>query len=421
MASQSRNVCIVAGEASGDLQGALIVPWLRLALEQSGYHDVSFWGAAGPLLRNEGVEPVVTSEELAVMGFAEILSVFTKLSEAYHRLIHEIRVRKPLAIVLIDYPGFNLRLAQEAYLSGETVVYHIPPKVWAHGLGRVKILRDFTHVVTSILPFETSLLSEEKVNAAFVGNPLRDNVEKYLQVTKEKRLVQAEPFSPAEPAWRIGLLPGSRKNEILKVLPTLVEAFALLCQKRSHSIQGYIPIASTLDENWVKEIASEVAHKNQLPIERLTFGNGNAYDVMHGCHYGWICSGTATLEAAFFGLPMSVVYRVNPLTYEIGKRIVRIDAVSLVNLCAESKIVPEFLQSEFNAKNLVAHSLEVLESPQKGSEMQSKLFGLKAMFPTESSKTAADIIVATMKKYDVDPVNKFRKHKMRLHEKGPLS
>ena len=385
------NICLVAGEASGDVQGALLAEALP---------GCQLWGVGGPELRKGGFNALVTTEEMAVMGFAEIVSSYPRISKAYKLLLHALDTRKPDILVLVDYPGFNLRLAADAFARGITVVYHIAPKVWAHGSHRAQILAENTHLATCILPFEESLLRSKGVNAHFVGNPLRDAVANFVQKNPHHTKLSDAHF-------HIGLLPGSRRSEIHYVLPVLIQSFAKLqdelAHKTTHRIAGVLPVASTLDRQWVVEQAVKAAvecGKNREWLQKnIVFLNGQSHLAMQNVNYAWVCSGTASLETAFFGTPLSVIYKMSPVSYAIAKKIVKVPYAGLANLCVNRELVPEFLQEKASVSNLVAHALEFLvESPAR-AHLCSELLALRDLFPQKSAHRAGQLMLELHARY----------------------
>lgn len=399
---QHGGICVVAGEASGDIQGALLIKALKEEITQKNLPQQHFWGSVGPHMRHLGVEDIVKVEDLAVFGLTEIISHYSFISNAYKKLMKEIIVRKPTAVILIDYPGFNLKLLQDIYALGNTVIYHIPPKAWSHGQKRTEILKKYCHLVTSILPFETKFFNDHKVNTVFVGNPLKDNVDQFL---KEKH-IEKIPF-------RVGLLPGSRKSEIKNLLPLLIDSFIEL-QKIEPKVMGDLPIAPTLNQNFVKNIVYSTANKHGLSNEwveqKILFGLGNAYEVMARSSYAWVCSGTATLETAFFNTPMSVFYKLAPLTAYVAKKVIKVKFVSLVNLTEDKEIIPEYLQENATTENLVSHALKIFNDDNYKNKIISELANVRNAFPSNAAKNAADAILNCIDIYNVPPEYKFKLH-----------
>lgn len=389
--SRPLSVCLLAGEASGDAQGALLAQALMSEFSRSGLR-VELWGSAGKLMKSAGVHPVVHIEELSAMGFAEVLAVYPRLSAAAHRLQQELRLRRPDITILIDYPGLNMRLMEDAFHLGSCVVYHIPPKVWAHGVGRVARLRDSTYLVTCILPFEEKLLRHAGVNAKFVGNPLNDQVGEFLSrmaAHGEDKKAKAGPI-------RVGLVPGSRAGEIERVFADMVRAFVRTRSEHGGQLKGVVPVAPTVSsarlENILNEtLASESASAARVDIELVY--NRPLIEVLHGCSYAWVCSGTAAFETSLLGIPHSVVYKMHWLTYAIARRIVRLPYISLENLCAERELVPEFIQEQANQRTMSEHALSLLKNPERESKMRSALAELRQLFPQNSARRAAREIV----------------------------
>ncbi len=393
-----RSICIVAGEASGDVQGALLVR----ALKKESNH-ATFWGITGPALREEGVETVCKVEDLSVMGYSEILPKYHVISKNYKKILNEIRKRNPTAVIFIDYPGFNLRLVQDVYNSGITTIYHIPPKAWSHGAHRTSILKNYCYLVTSILPFEFEFFKAKNIPIKFVGNPLKDQVDEFIALHPTNK----QPY-------HIGILPGSRENEIKKLLPTLIEAF-LEIHKADNQFVAHIPIASTLPKEFINLLINDIKAKFNLNDswfeEKIKITYGNAHEVMNFCEYAWVCSGTATLETTFFSTPMCIMYKVSPITYYLAKKFLKIKYVSLVNLCMDSLIVPEFLQDMANPKNLIDHALFLLKNKEAKMKMIAQLEEVKSLFPPHAAQNAAQEIMQCIAKYEMPFSEKFHLHR----------
>ena len=381
--SHKINVCLIAGEASGDAQGALLLSALHTCFQSLGF-SVQAWVCGGSLLRDAGLESVVDIDQLSAMGFAEVAAAYPRISAAAHLLRAELRARRPDITILIDYPGLNMRLMEDAFHSGSCVVYHIPPKVWAHGASRTARLRDYTYLVTCILPFEQNLLRGAGVNACFVGNPLNDEIQNHL--------ARRSPNRKQSINKNIALIPGSRAAEIEKVFPLLVESFIALSKQFPNQLSAVVPVAPTVSINRVATILDAVLDAKDAATLRTAIvleQNRSLREVVCDVDYAWVCSGTAALEVAFLQVPMSVVYRMNWLTYEIAKRLVRLPHISLVNLCAQREIVPEFVQDNATVDNLVSHAEFLLKSTDATQAMKHELAQLQQMFPHDSAAQAA--------------------------------
>lgn len=407
-----QNICVVAGEASGDEQAARVVESLKKQIQGTEFESVHFWGAAGPALRAQGMEAFLNSEDLAVMGFLEVVRSYLSLSQSYKKLLQEIVERRPIALIVVDYPAFNLRLVQDAFALGVTVLYHIPPKVWAHGAARAEVLRNSTHLVTSILPFEQSILAKKNVHSVFVGNPLKDAAMEYRN--KHPR-IEAQGTRHK----RIGLLPGSRRSELERHVSLLVESFAKLCKERSDlNFTADVPIASMLSrsvvvEHFVAE-ARRIGEGRAWVEKHFRFDAASIHETLSRCDYAWVCSGTASLEAAFFEVPHAVFYRTSAVTFAIGKALVKdLKFVGLGNLCAAKEIVPEYLQDDARAENLVWHALKLLEDDSARSTMKANLASLLALFPENSAQRAAEAMLQTLREFGTNPTVKYRMHRER--------
>lgn len=387
--SQPLSVCLLAGEASGDAQGALLAQALYSEFARVGL-KVSLWGSAGKLMKEAGVEPVVRIEELSAMGFAEVMAVYPRLSAAAHRLQNELQLRRPDITILIDYPGLNMRLMEDAFHLGSCVVYHIPPKVWAHGAGRIGRLRDCTYLVTCILPFEEKLLRHAGVNAAFVGNPLNDVVQDFLTERAQSK------HKPSSDLPLVGLVPGSRTGEIERVFPDMVKAFLRTRSGLGGKLKAVVPVAPTVSQARLEFLLNETLHQESAQSARVNIEFKYHQPLIHvlaDCRYAWVCSGTAALETALLGIPHSVVYKMHWLTYAIAKRIVKLPYVSLENLCSEREIVPEFIQDRATVTALSDHALSVLQSAEIEQKMHKQLLALRDVFPRHSARNAARSIV----------------------------
>jgi lipid-A-disaccharide synthase len=386
------DVCIIAGEASGDLQASLLLAQLY-TLFQSSDMKLNVWGAGGAHLQAMGVDIIAPIEQLAVMGFVDVLKNYGNLSPLFKSLSEQLHRRKPQLVILVDYPGFNLRFAPEAASTGALVVWHIAPKVWAHGKGRLKTLASSVDLLTCLLPFEESYFKEHGIQANFVGNPLKDSISQWKN--QNFSLETGTPKANSK-TLRIGLLPGSRKSEIKSLVPIMIEALHEVGQevKRQNlpfaAVIGLLPVAATLSKEFVMhQIQSAVASKNlDVKIEYLT----STYEALHHSNYAWVCSGTATLEAALVGTPFSVVYHMSKLNFAIAKRIVKLPFVSLVNLSAETMLVPEFIQSNATPQNLSEHCVTMLGDPSATKTQIQAFESLSAKFPNNSAALAANLI-----------------------------
>jgi lipid-A-disaccharide synthase len=323
---------MVAGEASGDLHGSSVVRALK-----SLSPEAVVAGVGGDRMRGEGMELVHDIADLAFMGFAEVLRNLGTIRNLKRTLIGELERRRPDVVVLIDYPGFNLRFAREAKSRGIPVLYYISPQVWAWHRGRVKKMKSLVDRMKVVFPFEVEIYRNEGIDVEFVGHPLAEQIG-----TSSTR---AEFFrrNGLDPSRKLlGLFPGSRRQEIERILPVISGAAELLCAGRD--LQGAIGVAPNLGKEFVGRF-------NRAGTRTVLVENGT-YDLMAYADAAIVTSGTATLETGWFGTPMAVVYRTSPLTYFIGRLLVDVHSIGLVNIVAGRTIVPEFIQGAMTAGNI---------------------------------------------------------------------
>ncbi|MBI4458522.1 MAG: lipid-A-disaccharide synthase [Acidobacteria bacterium] len=351
-AAAPTRIFVSAGEASGDLYGSFLIQTLR---QQHG--EMEFFGCGGQKMRAAGCRTVVDAAEITMVGLLEVLPGLPRAWRALRHLQETVRSEPPDLAVLIDFPDFNLRLARTFRQLKIPVVYFVAPQVWAWRTGRLKILRQNVNRLLCIFPFEEAFFRKAGVQAEFIGHPLIGRVKPQL-----KREEFAARFDlPTEQLW-IGLLPGSRRREILLNLPAMLEAAREI--SRSRKCLFLVPAAVT--GGWLSELAS----KAELPVRVL---ENHAYEVMAYSDAAIVASGTATIEAALLGTPMAVVYRVSGISGWLGRRLVRTPFYSMVNLVAGREIVPEFIQERFEPSAVARAIAELLDSPAARTQMAQGL------------------------------------------------
>jgi len=341
----TKRVMIVTGEASGDLHGANLIKAAK-ALSPG----TKFYGVGGQKMAAAGCDILIHSEKLAVMGLVEVVGHFPIVWRSFQRLKRELTGRqKPDALVLIDFPEFNLRLARQAKNAGVQVLYYISPKVWAWRKGRVKTIAEVVDSLAVIFPFEPVLFDGLDIQVKYVGHPLLDE---FATAGGDADLRQ-ELQIPAT-AKIVGLLPGSRQNELRYMLATLIES-AKLIYAQLPDVHFLVPIANSLSKD---DIQSKFPH--ELPVSFIETDQTTIYDVASHCDSILSVSGTVTLQIALTGTPMAILYKAAPLTYEVGKRLVRLDHFGLPNIVAGRRVVPEFLQAMATSEALADEALHVL-------------------------------------------------------------
>jgi lipid-A-disaccharide synthase len=351
---------IVAGEASGDIYGA------DLAAEAFKLDpDLHFFGIGGARMREAGVETLVDSAEMAVVGLVEVLKHYDVIASAFLKLKRILLNDRPDLLILIDYPGFNLRLAKVARKAGVRVLYYISPQIWAWRQGRVRKIAALVDHMAVILPFEAPFYEKAGVPVTFVGHPMTDLV----RVTLDRDAAAAS-FGLDRSRKIVGLFPGSRKSEIERLLPVIVASAALLKQ-RFPGIQFVLPLASTLGPD---EIVPQLKAANldvMVTDQRI-------HDLIRACDAIISVSGTVTLEIALVGTPLVIIYRVAPLTFQLAKRLVKIDNIGLCNIVAGEKIVQELIQDEAGPENIASEIGRILEDATYSDHIRSRLATVRA-------------------------------------------
>jgi lipid-A-disaccharide synthase len=332
-------ILISAGEASGEFYGAKLMEALRCQVsQQTPPPALEFFGVGGDQMRAAGCELLVDAREIAEVGIVEVVKHIPTIYRRFREVVREAERRRPDAAVLIDFPDFNLRLARALHQRGVPVVYYVSPQLWAWKQGRIDSVRKYVRKMLVIFPFEERFYRERGIEAQFVGHPLADLPPP--PVTREQFAAEHQ-LDPAR-KW-IALLPGSRRGEVARIFPTLLEAAQLLGPEYVY----IVPIASTLDTDWVASFVRDRAGP------RITFTHDARATLLHA-RAAAVASGTSTLEAALIGTPFAMVYRVAPLTWSLGRRLVKVDRFAMVNLIAERDVVPELVQAGFTPQGVCA-------------------------------------------------------------------
>src|SRR5438270_10450120 len=429
------NFLLSAGEASGDTYGAQLIEALRQFAPSS-----TFFGMGGEKMRASRAELLVNAHDVAVVGLVEVLTHLPGIRRRFKHLVAEAARRKPDAAILIDFPDFNLRLARELHRLGIPVFYFVSPQIWAWRTGRVQQIKKYVRKMIVIFPFEQEFYARHGVEVSYVGHPLA-----YVpqpQISREEFAAQ-HGLDPLK-QW-IALLPGSRRKEVRLNLPTMLQAAQLL-QKQNEGSEFMLPVASTLNAEWLKEQMEQIpglkpefiksadaALKGRSSTEGSS--SSTSQPVMKQCNTsdlvateqptttaGWsrpsglrkgsieipasaaevknsterdrrmpihltdnasatlmqaraavVASGTATVEAALSGTPFIVVYRLAPLTWLLGRRLVKLDTFAMPNLIAGRKIVPELIQNDFTAENVARELNAIIPDGPARQQMESGL------------------------------------------------
>jgi lipid-A-disaccharide synthase len=381
---------MIAGEASGDKHGAALAEKLKQL-----YPDTQFeiFGSGGEEMRAAGVDTLVDARDVAIIGIPEIIRAFGKFYSAYKKLLAAAHERKPDAVVLIDWPDFNMRVARRLRKQGFKIIYYISPQVWAWRRYRVKALRRDVNRMLVILPFEEEFYKNEKIAVEYIGHPLANVV----QVTASREAFTRQHNLDARRPI-IALLPGSRYKEIHYHLPAMLdaaarlshEAFAVKAEQSKQSIdsinktqssvlspqslqqpQFLLPLASTISRQQV-ESTIKASGLDVKIIERDT------YNALGHAAFAIVASGTATVETALAGTPMIIIYRGSQLNWRLIRPLIHLDTFGMVNLIAGRRIVPELLQQDVTGEKIAAEARAILNDEQRLSKMREDLAEVQA-------------------------------------------
>lgn len=369
----SNSILIVAGEVSGDIHGGKLVKAIK---ELSP--EINIAGIGGENMSSAGMKLLRNVNEMSFLGFTEIIKHLPFVRKVMNELLKWIEIERPKVVVLIDYPGFNLRLAQKAKNLGCKIIYYISPQIWAWGKGRIKKIARVVDQMIVIFPFEEELYRNAGVSVEFVGHPILENLESSF--SREDFFSENE-LDPDEKL--IGLLPGSRTQEVDSLYKIMIDAVDLL-KPEYPNMQSITAKSPVLDNAVYNKITGNDSLKQ----------SNNIYDIMKHSNLLFVASGTATLESACFGTPLIVVYRVSPISWIIGKMLVKIKSIGLVNIVAGKKIAPEILQSELTPYRLAHEALNILKDDKLYAETSSELLNVKKLLGEPgASKKAAEIII----------------------------
>jgi lipid-A-disaccharide synthase len=373
-------VVIVAGEASADLHGSHLVT----AIKSMDTHTV-FWGIGGKRMQQAGVRILIPSSDMAVVGLTEAFFHLRTIVKARGKLKSVLKNNHPDLLILIDYPDFNIHIAGIAKRFHVPVLYYISPQVWAWRRGRVRKISRRIDRMAVILPFEQEFYRRHGLNVDFVGHPLLDAHPAKIDKKKVREKLGLDQGFPV-----VGLLPGSRKEEIKNLLPVMIDAAKIL-GGRYHGIRFFLQLAPTIKREFVQSFIKDTS------VEIKIF-QGDIYEVLSICDIALVASGTATLETAIIEVPMIIAYKVSPISHWTARRVVKVPHIGLVNLVAGEKVVPELIQDEVTPERLAHEALTILENDHVRENMVKKLRGVKkSLGKRGASKTTAKIAFEMMR------------------------
>ncbi len=373
-----KNVLVIAGEISGDMHAARVIESLR---ERTS--EVEYWGIGGDELRAAGVEIQYDVRDMAVLGLWEVIKRYAFFRRVFHDMLARLDERKPDAVLLVDYPGFNLRFAREAHRRGVKVLYYICPQVWAWHRSRIHRMAKLVDRLMVIFPFEVDVFSGTGLRVDFVGHPL---------VNTARRALQESPTPlpwDGDEAHRVAMLPGSRRQEMERILPPMIETACRMEQERP----GASFLVAAPSER-MAEMARDIMGRTPQRPAHLTVVTGNTRQVLRQARAAMVASGTATLETALMGCPLIVVYRTAALTYWFGKRLIRVPYLGMVNIVAGRALCPEFLQHEADPEAMAKAVLALLDdSPARAAMLEGLREVTRALGEEDSAEKTASIVL----------------------------
>ncbi|MBA2650262.1 MAG: lipid-A-disaccharide synthase [Legionella sp.] len=363
-----KHIVIVAGEESGDMHAAVLIKQLK-----ENFSTIKISGIGGRHMQAAGAHVIADLAQYGVTGITEVFRHFKIIRQAFMAIKAHISQNPPDLLILVDYPGFNLRLANFAKKKlGLKIIYYISPQIWAWKANRIHRIKQCVDTMAVILPFEKSIYEQAQVPVRFVGHPLVERI----TVQKDSSISKTDLNLPAK-ATIIALLPGSRINEIERHMPILYETAKLLNQTHS-GLHFVIPLVETLSTQGIQSYFSD-------PKIPLTIVAGKALDCMNAADFVIVASGTASLECALLGKPMCIIYKSSWITYYLAMKLLKVKFLGLSNLLANKMVVPEFLQYDFNAVELSRFFSNFHADPSQPQKMIGQLLAVKDSLSAKKS------------------------------------
>ena len=381
MKETPKKILFVAGETSGDVHASLLAREIRQADP-----DMQLFAYGGNALAGEGVRLLVDLVSLSVMGGMEVIRKFWAIRKIFHGVLEFLDREKPDAVILVDYPGFNLRLAQECKRRGIGVVYYVSPQIWAWAPRRIKKIRSCVDLMLVIFPFEKDLYERAGVPVRYVGHP---SVDRIPGLPSREAWLRSQRLNPC--GKFIALLPGSRVMEVQKILPVFLETARILSKTAGGA--GTTAFLLPCAGNHVKEAIESIVRSIGTDLA-LHVVDGQALEAALSSDLALVASGTATLETALVGTPMLIVYKVNPFTYALARMLVRIPHIGLVNVLAGKGIAPEFLQHRAQGKLVAGEAMALWKDPARVAAVKEEFEKLRRSLgaPGASKRAAAAVM-----------------------------
>ncbi len=376
--TSEKNILVLAGEASGDLHGAALIKAMK-AIDPS----LSFYGIGGDEMKHEGMELLYHINKMAFLGFVEVIKHLPFIKKVQTDVLKLVEEKNIQTCVLIDYPGFNLSIAKKLNSMERKIIYYISPQIWAWGKHRIHKIKKLVKKMLVLFPFEETFYKKAGVDATFVGHPLIERINNYSFIERSEFFSQNNLDLQKE---ILLVLPGSRKQEVVKIFPSVIEGAITVAKK--FNLQVVVACSSNIDERTFETLSDEKDYR---------IVKNKSYELFKYAKLGIIKSGTSTLEAALFGLPMVIVYKTSSLTYFIGKKLITLSNIGLANIIAGETIAPELIQNDVNTKSILNECGKLLSDSLLYKSISDKLKNLKEVLGNKNaSKTAAEIIITSI-------------------------
>jgi len=378
LGTSENKLMIITGEVSGDLIGGSLIIELK-----SLNPDLEVTGIGGDRMKAAGMNLIYHTDQMAFLGFVEVVKHLPFIHHVQKKLIDKIKSDKISSVVLIDYPGFNLSIAKKLKPLGVKIIYYVSPQLWAWAKGRVKKVRKLVDKMLVVFPFEVEFYTEENINVEYVGHPLVERINQYKFLSRDEFFSK---FNLDKEKEIILIMPGSRKQEVKEIFPEVIKAANKLAEK--FNFQVVVARSNNIDEKLFRDLGGQ---------EKFVAIQDHNYELMKHSLFGIIKSGTSTLEAGYFALPMIVVYKTSPLTYLIGKQLVKLDRIGMVNILLDDMIVPELIQNDVESEKIFKAASKILSNNQAYEKMKLKLAQVKEKLGADgASKKAASSILEIM-------------------------
>lgn len=367
----NKEIVIITGELSGEIHASHLIDELKHSF------DFQFSGIGSSKLRDAGVDIVYDYKNISLTGLSEIFSKLRHIRDAFSKIKKHLREKRPSLLILVDFPGFNMRIARFAHNLGIPVIYFIPPQIWAWRKKRIYKIKKYVNKVICILPFEKKIYEDYSIDAAYAGHPYMEIVKPLYTREDFLRMAGIDEKTPV-----LTIMPGSRDNEVEKHMPILMDIIEAI-EKRVENLKILLPLAENIDQ--------KIIEKYQKGNIEITYLKGLSYDALANSDLAIIASGSATLEAAILGTPTIVIYKISPLSYVFARLLVKINYISLPNIIAGKEVFPEFIQT-FDVEKIAEKALYMLSNGKE--KIKVEIDNMKIKLGKEHSyKMAAKIIV----------------------------